>query len=80
MAIARPKRHTKPRDIDIDKVIEGGGKPPESSSQPRKPIKFQMVIEADLCDRIDTARRESGTSRRAWLLQAALEKLDRMER
>jgi hypothetical protein len=35
------------------------------------------VISPELCRSIDDARKLSKTSRRAWLLQAAIEKLDR---
>jgi len=42
-----------------------------------KEIKFQMVISPELCRSIDSARKLSKTSRRAWLLQAAQEKLER---
>jgi hypothetical protein len=36
-----------------------------------------MVIAPDVCRAIDEARKLSKTSRRAWLLQAAQEKLER---
>ncbi|WP_373546382.1 hypothetical protein [Chamaesiphon sp.] len=42
-----------------------------------KDIKFQMVISPELCRSIDAARKLTKTSRRAWLLQAAQEKLER---
>lgn len=52
---------------------------PERNKPPRtqKETKFQMVIPDELCSLIDDARRLSHTSRHAWLLQAAEEKLQR---
>ena len=68
-----------PPDL-VDRVINAGSPPPPSEAAPiieDKEIKFQMVISPELCRSIDSARKLSKTSRRAWLLQAAQEKLER---
>jgi hypothetical protein len=67
-----------PQDL-VDRVINAGS-PPPSEVLPiveEKDIKFQMVISPELCRSIDAARKLTKTSRRAWLLQAAQEKLER---
>lgn len=64
----------------VDRVINAGSPPPPTEVTPiiaEKEIKFQMVISPELCRSIDGARKLSKTSRRAWLLQAAQEKLER---
>lgn len=68
-----------PSEDEIDQFIEGGSPPiPDRSEPTLKPdVKFQMVIPGDLCETIDQSRKPSRTSRRAWLLQAAEEKLKR---
>lgn len=82
MAVKRPKSRlqTKPlSEAEIDRVIDNGGGVPrqaESLAVKRDDIKFQMVIPADICDLIDRDRAPSKTSRRAWLLQRAMEYLD----
>jgi hypothetical protein len=68
-----------PPDL-VDRVINAGSPPPPAEVAPiveEKEIKFQMVISPELCRSIDSARKLSKTSRRAWLLQAAQEKLER---
>jgi hypothetical protein len=64
----------------VERVINAGSPPPLTAVDPiveEKEVKFQMVISPELCRSIDSARKLSKTSRRAWLLQAAIEKLDR---
>lgn len=83
MAIRKPatKRTqnltSQPSEDDIDQFIEGGSPPVPDKKEPipKADIKFQMVIPGDLCQIIDLSRKFSRTSRRAWLLQAAEEKL-----
>ncbi len=79
MAIKRPARKTQPDQSDIDRVIDGGGSPPPKPetqvAQPKERITFQMVLDADLCALLDEARAMSKTSRRAWLTEAAVERL-----
>jgi hypothetical protein len=65
--------------VDIDRVINAGSPPAPIANEEavQKEVKFQMVISAELCRLIDVERNLSKTSRRAWLLQAAQEKLER---
>jgi hypothetical protein len=83
MTIKKPanKKSGEPSQPDlVDRVINGGSPPPPAEVAPiieEKEIKFQMVISPELCRSIDSARKLSKTSRRAWLLQAAQEKLER---
>jgi hypothetical protein len=83
MTIKKPasqKAPVKPDEGDlIDRVINAGSPPPTEVTPvvEEKEIKFQMVISPELCKSIDGARKLSKTSRRAWLLQAAQEKLER---
>ena len=84
MTIKKPankKSDTEPSSPDlVDCVINAGSPPPPAEVAPiveEKEIKFQMVISPELCRSIDSARKLSKTSRRAWLLQAAQEKLER---
>ena len=63
---------------NIERVINAGSPPvPTADALAEKEVKFQMVISPELCQSIDQARKLSKTSRRAWLLQAAQEKLER---
>jgi hypothetical protein len=83
MTIKKPasqKVPVKPDEGDLlDRVINAGSPPPPDEVAPiiEKDLKFQMVISPELCQVIDAARKLSKTSRRAWLLQAAQEKLER---
>lgn len=84
MTIKKPankKSDSEPSPPDlVDRVINAGSPPPLTEAAPileEKDIKFQMVISPELCRSIDAARKLTKTSRRAWLLQAAQEKLER---
>lgn len=88
MALRPPAKPATPAEEEaIQRVISGGsdtladrsgreGKvlPPES---PPRDIAFTMIIPPGLAALIDRHRAPSKTSRRAWLLQAAEEKLKR---
>lgn len=82
MTIKRPKTKTsnkKPDLTEIEKVIQGGEILPtdkKAVTEERPDVKFQMVLPAELCERIDADRKPSGTSRRAWLSQRAYEYLE----
>jgi hypothetical protein len=67
-----------PTDADIDRVINAGSPPPAKDET--SDVKFQMVIPSALCAVIDKLRRPTRTSRRAWILQAVYEKLEREDR
>jgi hypothetical protein len=82
--IKKPASKKSPDELSsqdlVDRLINAGSPPPSSEVAPiveEKEIKFQMVISPELCRSIDEARKLTKTSRRAWLLQAAQEKLER---
>jgi hypothetical protein len=84
MAIRKPSGRTPAAgdgitEAAIERVINGGSPPPAAEAQPveAEEVRFQMVVPAALCRAIDQARGLTRTSRRAWLLQAAQEKLER---
>ena len=75
-AVIDVKKKAEP--ADIDRVINAGSPPAQVVETPvDKEIKFQMSMPPELGRAIDDARRPTKTSRRAWLLQAAQEKLER---
>lgn len=65
--------------VDIERIINAGSSPAKQDEQDNsaREVRFQMVIPAEMCKLIDDARKLTKTSRRAWLLQAAQEKLER---
>ena len=81
MTIRKPSRTntSEPKQIDIERVINAGSPPPKADKQEDsdKEVRFQMAIPPELCKLIDDARKLTKTSRRAWLLNAAQEKLER---
>lgn len=81
MTIRKPTRRNTPdpSKVDIERVINAGSPPAQTDKQGdgTKEVRFQMVIPNEMCKLIDDARRLTKTSRRAWLLQAAQEKLER---
>ncbi|MEA5571254.1 hypothetical protein [Calothrix sp. UHCC 0171] len=81
MTIEQPSRsgEKQPKQLDIERVIHSGSSPPitEEVDDTSKEVRFQMVIPEQLCNLIDDARKLTKTSRRAWLLTAAQEKLER---
>lgn len=81
MTIRKPSRSntSEPKEVDIERVINAGSPPPKANEQgdSSKEVRFQMAIPPELCKLIDDARKLTKTSRRAWLLNAALEKLER---
>jgi len=79
MTIKKPVSQNSSTELEkIERVINAGSPPAFAAEMPSsKEIKFQMVIPPELCQAIDDARKLTKTSRRAWLLQAAQEKLER---
>lgn len=88
MALRPPAKPTNPaEEAAIQQVISGGSdtladrqgregkKPPPAD--PSRDIAFTMTIPPGLAVLIDRHRAPTKTSRRAWLLQAAEEKLKR---
>ncbi len=76
MAVKKPVVTAPKKDdsTDVDRVINAGSPPAKTVE---KEIKFQMSMPPELGQAIDNARKHTKTSRRAWLLQAAQEKLER---
>lgn len=81
MTIRKPIRRNvpEPNQADVERIINAGSPPPQTDEKDNKPkeVRFQMVIPDEMCNLIDDARKLTKTSRRAWLLQAAKEKLER---
>jgi hypothetical protein len=77
MTVRRPV--SKPTAAEIERVIEAGGRPTAKLErrQDSEPVRFQMVVPPELCAAIDGARSFARVSRRAWLLEAAEERLRR---
>ncbi|MBE9238046.1 hypothetical protein IQ227_18950 [Anabaena aphanizomenioides LEGE 00250] len=65
--------------VDTESIINADSPPAKRDDQDKsaREVRFQMVIPAEMCKLIDDARKLTKTSRRAWLLQAAQEKLER---
>ena len=64
----------------INKIIDGGGSVPNPKEEvdesiEEKDIRFTITMPYPLASVIDRLRKPSKTSRQAWLMQAALEKL-----
>jgi hypothetical protein len=82
---AAKKPATPPTEADIERVIAGGNATrgdqaqaaPVTPPAPGKEVQFTMAIPPGLASLIDQHRAPTKTSRRAWLLQAAEEKLKR---
>lgn len=70
----------------INQVIEAGGSSPEKADikdikndniAANNDVRFTVTMPHDLATTIDRLRKPSKTSRQAWLMQAAIEKLKR---
>ncbi|MEA5507751.1 hypothetical protein VB735_32615 [Halotia wernerae UHCC 0503] len=81
MTIKKPSAPNgqQPKQVDIERVINAGSPPTQADEKDdiSKEVRFQMTIPDPLCKLIDDARKLTKTSRRAWLLTAAQEKLER---
>ncbi|AUB43017.1 hypothetical protein FD724_34270 (plasmid) [Nostoc sp. C057] len=81
MTIKKPSQPNgqQPNQVDIERVINAGSPPTQADEKDdtSKEVRFQMAIPDQLCKLIDNARSLTKTSRRAWLLTAAIEKLER---
>jgi len=80
MALRPPAKPLPAEEEAIQRVISGGsdtlGDKPAPAERTRD-IAFTMTIPPALAERIDHHRAPTRTSRRAWLLQAAEERLKR---
>lgn len=84
--MALNSKRAKATTKEIDDVIEAGGSIPSKQvsgiiendePEDKKDIRFTVAMPAELADIIDKLRKPTKTSRQAWLLQAAHEKLER---
>jgi hypothetical protein len=69
----------------IKKVIDRGGSTPNSEEKVDKNIeesdvRFTVTMPYQLASAIDRLRKPSKTSRQAWLMQAALDKIEKMKK
>jgi hypothetical protein len=84
MALNSKRAKATPKEID-DLIEAGGSIPNQQVSDPikneeaedRKDVRFTVAMPAELAEVIDKLRKPTKTSRQAWLLQAAHEKLER---
>ena len=65
----------KPTEAAIKRVITGAEA--DDSRSAESDIRFTMSLSPPLADQVDTARKELGLTRLAWLRLAAIEKLKR---
>lgn len=79
-------KRSKPTLVDVERVINAGGSTPKNDVLSTiendgvgidKDVRFTVSMPAELAVVIDKLRRPTKTSRQAWLLQAAHEKLER---
>lgn len=87
MAVRKPAKNiaTTASQADIDRVIQGGSPPrnettlaPEATqTEAPKDVSFTLTLPAELAKKLDKARALTRTSRRAWLVMALQEKLER---
>lgn len=82
MAVRKPAKSTTiaPSQVEIDRVIEGGSPARnEVQTMPAQPrdVSFTLTLSAELAEKLDKARALTRTSRRAWLVMALQEKLER---
>ena len=84
MALRPPAKPAKPSEEDAIQRVIAGGSDTLADKQGRAPtvngardIAFTMTIPPGLAAMIDRHRAPTKTSRRAWLLQAAEERLKR---
>jgi hypothetical protein len=81
MALRPPAKPTSPAEEDaIQRVISGGSDTladKQEAPAAARDIAFTMTIPPGLAELIDRHRAPTKTSRRAWLLQAAEERLKR---
>jgi hypothetical protein len=82
-----PKR-AKANQEEIDKVINAGGSAPNRSEKVdikddnigESDVRFTVTMPRELASVIDRLRKPSKTSRQAWLMQAAIDKIDKLKK
>ena len=85
MAI-NPKR-AKVNQEELDRVINAGGSVPNRAEKVdikddniESDVRFTVIMPYQLASVIDRLRKPSKTSRQAWLMQAALDKIDKLKK
>ena len=85
MAI-NPKR-AKVNQEELDRVINAGGSVPNRAEKVdikddniESDVRFTVTMPYQLASAIDRLRKPSKTSRQAWLMQAALDKIDKLKK
>lgn len=86
MAI-NPKR-AKVNQEELDRVINAGGSVPNRAEKVDikddniggSDVRFTVTMPYQLASVIDRLRKPSKTSRQAWLMQAALDKIDKLKK
>jgi hypothetical protein len=82
--MALNSKRAKANQEEIDKVINAGGSVPTGEEKvdikddniaENSDVRFTVTMPYELASTIDRLRKPSKTSRQAWLMQAALEKL-----
>jgi hypothetical protein len=81
MAIARKPKGSIQAEIDVDALINKGGTPAATATQPRQKEEVAVIlrIPAEMLEQVDSAvtARPIKTPRHTWLLEAIYEKLNR---
>ena len=82
--MALNSKRAKATPAEINQVIEAGGSVPakeenvyikNDSSAENNDVRFTVTMPHELASVIDRLRKPSKTSRQAWLMQAAIDKL-----
>ena len=82
-------KRAKASSEEIDTVINAGGSVPKTEKnvdtkdikKEEKPdVRFTVTMPNELASVIDRLRKPSKTSRQAWLMQAAIDKIEKMKK
>ena len=82
-------KRAKANQEEIDRVINAGGSAPnreekvdnkDNSFTEKNDVRFTVTMPCELASTIDRLRKPSKTSRQAWLMQAALDKIDKLKK
>ena len=81
-------KRAKVNQEEIDRVINAGGSAPNREEKVdnkdnkigESDIRFTVTMPHELASAIDRLRKPSKTSRQAWLMQAALDKIDKLKK
>ena len=82
-------RRAKANQEEIDRVINAGGSVPSREEKvdikddnfvENNDVRFTVTMPYELASVIDRLRKPSKTSRQAWLMQAAIDKIDKLKK